>query len=188
MLAILPSGQAGFLDLSTQKAQSYVYALGDEQRHGPEIAMPAPRGSVRIVSGLVTTCSGLVPNRAFPADTLNYFYSSRHVHVQYYGYFLLIPFDPTPREAKLVWRGPDKQVFSEYSHSITPRQVDLPEGPVGQILLAQAIGLREALPQNGQQRVPTETGMYTVEAFVDGVPVALTIFYLKEEAGAGKKK
>ena len=86
-----------------------------------------------------------------------------------------------------MWRGPDGQVFSEYSHSITPRRVDLPEGQAGQILLAQAIGLRDALPQNGQQRVPVEPGLYTVEALVDDVPVALTIFYLKEGAAAPKK-
>ena len=40
MLAILPAGQAGFLDLGVTRTQEYAYALGDERRHGPPLVIP----------------------------------------------------------------------------------------------------------------------------------------------------
>lgn len=180
LLVQLPPGQGGFLDLAVERTAAYAYGLGDQQACSEWVQVPGQVQAAKILAGLVTTCSGLQQGGIFPANTQNYFSASRHAHVQYYGYFLLRPFDPAPREAKLVWRDPAGRVFSEYVHSITPKRVDLPAGPVGQILLAQAVGLRQVLSQNGQQRVPTRPGLYTIETFVDGVPVALTVFYLRD--------
>jgi hypothetical protein len=184
-LLTVPPGQSGFLDLAARRDTRYVYALGDARSHGDAVEFPAAPAGARILAGLVTTCSGLQKGGLFPADTQNWFFPSRNAHVQFYGYYLIRPFGDAPREAKLVWRDPAGAVLSEYTHPITPKRVDLPEGPAGQVLLAQAIGLREALPQNGQRRVPASAGLYTVEAFIDGVPVSVTVWYLRSEAPAG---
>lgn len=185
VLATLQPGQAGFMDMGAPGTGAVLYALGTGATPGPGITIGGAAGPVRILSSLVTTCSGLAPGGTFPANTQNYFYPSKHPHVQYFGYFLLEPWDPAPRTARLVWKDPAGAVFSEYSHAITPKRVELPSGAVGQVLLPQAIGLREVLPQNGQQRLPSGTGLCTVEAFLDDVPVALTVFYLKEEPKPG---
>ncbi len=185
VLLTVPPGQSGFLDLAALRTTRYLYALGDRSSHGEVVEIPGmAAGTSRVLAGLVTTCSGLQRGGLFPADTQNWFTGSKNAHVQYFGYYFLKPFDPAPREAKLVWRDPAGAVFSEYTHPITPKRVDLPDGAAGQILLAQAIGLREALPQNGQRLVPTVPGLYTVETFVDGDPVAVTIWYLRPEKGA----
>ena len=181
-VATLPPGQVGFWDTSAVRALAYWYAVGDAKSHGPELILPGSTAPVRLLAGLVTTCSGLTPGGTFPANTQNFFTASRDRHVQFFGYFLMRPFDPTVREARIVWRDPKGEVFSEYSHTITPKKVELPEGATGQILLAQAIGLQESVPQNGQLRVPTEPGVYTIEVFVDDVPASLTIFYMRQEA------
>ncbi len=182
LLTRLPAGQTGFMDLGTKSGLGYSYALGDRREHGAEVRLPAVK-PIRVLAGLVTTCSGLTKGSSFPANTQNYFVASRDPHVQYYGYFLLRPFDPAPRTARLVWRDSAGLIFSEYTGKITPKEVDLPEGKAGQLLLAQAVGLRHSLPQNGQKRVPVEPGIYTVEAFIDNVPVALTVFFIKKQAG-----
>ncbi|MEK7474927.1 MAG: hypothetical protein AAB152_04745 [Candidatus Coatesbacteria bacterium] len=181
-LASLPPGQGGFWDTSAARLQGYVYALGDSRSHGPELVLAGAPPPVRIMAGQVTTCSGLRRDAVYPADTQAFFTPSRDAFVEYFGYFLMRPFDPTVREARIVWRDPKGGVFAEYSHPITPRRVELPEGPVGQIVLPLSIGLRQVVAQNGQTRVPTEPGTYTVEAFVDDVPVSLTVWYLREEA------
>jgi len=185
VLATLQPGQAGFMDMGAPGTGAVIYALGTGATPGPGITIGSVAGPVRILSSLVTTCSGLAPGGTFPANTQNYFYPSKHPHVQYFGYFLLQPWDPAPRTARLVWKDPAGAVFSEFSHAITPKRVDLPTGPVGQVLLPQAIGLREVLAQNGQQRLPAGTGLCTVEAFLDDIPVALTVFYLKEDPKPG---
>lgn len=182
----MPAGQTGFLDFSVARTGRYFYALGDPKAHGDPLEFPGAPGVTRILAGLVTTCSGLQKGGLFPADTQNWFFASRNAHVQYFGYYFLKPFDPGPREAKVVWRDPAGAVFSEYTHSVTPKRVDLADGPAGQILLAQAMGLREALPQNGQKRVPTQPGLYTIETFIENVPVALTVWYLREEGTSPK--
>jgi len=185
-MATLPGNQRGFLDLSAVRGQEYFYALGTGGKAGPVLCVPGRAGQVRILPALVTTCSALRPGGNFPANLQNYFQRSRDKDVQFFGYFLMKPFDPTPREMKLVWRDPKGQVFSEYSHSITPRRLELPDGPAGQILAPQAIGLREVVAQNGQLRVPEEPGLYTIELLVDDVPVSLSVFYLlKEEPARG---
>lgn len=180
LLAQIPGGQAGFLDLSAARAREYWYALGDAKRPGRTISLPG-RTPVRVLAGLVTTCSGLTKGRVFPADTQNYFTATRNAHVQYFGYFFLTPFDASPRTARFVWRDPGGEVLSEYEHKITPREVDIPGGKAGQVLFSQAIGLQHALPQNGQKRVPTEPGLYSVEALLDGVSVGITVFWIGKE-------
>lgn len=181
MLATLPGGQRGFLDLGASRGQEYFYALGSGKRPGAELKVPGGGGPLHVLSGLVTTCSGLAPNSLFPANTQNYFSRSRDTHVQYYGYFLLVPYDGVPRDIRLVWKDPRGAVFSEYSRTINPKRVDMPDGPMGQVLLSMPVGLREAIEQNGQKSVPSEPGMYTVEAFIDDSPVALSVFYLRDE-------
>jgi len=181
-VATLPPGQTGFWDTAAARTQSFWYAAGDPKSHGPEFSLAGAAAPAGILAGLVTTCSGLAPGGTFPANTQNFFAASRDRHVQFFGYFIMRPFDPTVREARIVWRDPKGAVFSEFSHTVTPHRVELPEGPTGQLLLAQAIGLREAIPQNGQMRVPLEPGIYTIEVFVDGAPVSLTVFYLRDEA------
>jgi hypothetical protein len=184
-LVTLPPGQAGFWDTTAARLQGYVYALGDSRSHGSELDLPGAPPPVRILAGQVTTCSGLRRDAVFPADTQVIFTPSRDAFVEFFGYFLMRPFDPTVREARLVWRDPKGAVFSDYTHQITPRRVELPEGPVGQIVLPLSVGLRQVVAQNGQTRVPTEPGTYTIEAFVDEVSVSLTVWYLREE---GPKK
>ncbi len=134
---------------------------------------------VRVLPALVTVCSGLAPGGTFPANTRNTFTAARDANVQFYGYYLLKPWNPAVRVARLVWRDPSGTVFSEYSHDITPRETALADGPAGNILLAQAIGLRTVVTQNGQVRVPDAPGLYTVEAFLDGVPISESVFYLQ---------
>lgn len=180
LLAQIPGGHAGFLDLGAAKDQEYWYALGDAKRPGQAIRV-GPREPARILAGLVTTCSGLTRGKTFPADTQNYFTASRDPHVQYFGYFILTPFDPEPRTARLVWRDPRGEVFSESEIQVTPKEVELPGGKAGQVLLAQPIGLRNVLSQNGQKRVPTEPGLHSIEAAVDGVTVGVSVFWIGRE-------
>ncbi len=183
--ATLPGGQSGFLDLAAMRTQEYWYVVETGDRRGAPLRVPGAAAPVRVLTGLVTTCSGLAPGGTFPANTQNYFYRSRNAHVQFYGYYFLRPYDPSPREVKLVWRDPKGEVFSEYSHQLAPRPVQIKGETVGQMLAPQAIGLREVVAQNGQKRLPEEPGMYTVEAFIDDIPVSLTVFYLKEEDAKG---
>ena len=182
MLLVLPAGQSGFLDLGAKRENSYTYGIGDERAIAERVTVPGagPRG--RILPSLVTTCSGLVQGRAFPGNTQNYFQLGRDAHVQYYAYFLVKPFDPSGREVKLVWRDPSGQVFSEYSHGVTPKKADFPDGEIGNVVITQAVGLKDALPQNGQTRVPDQPGLYTVEVFFDGEPAARTVFFLTQPA------
>lgn len=177
LLAQVPAGQAGFLDLKAGREETYRYALGGTKEHGAAIVVGGV-APVKVLAGLVTTCSGLTKGSPYPANTRNYFSPARDVHVQYYGYFLIRPFDGTPRSVRLVWRDPEGDVFSEYEGTVTPRRVDLAEGPAGGVLLAQAIGLKHSLPQNGQKRIPQGEGVCTVEALIDGVPAGLTVFHL----------
>jgi len=181
-LTTLPPGQAGFWDTAVARTKAYAYALGDSRTHGLELEIAGAPPPVRIISGLVTTCSGLTPGMVYPGDSRNIFDPSRDRNVQFFGMFILRPFDPTVREVRIVWRDPKGDIFSQYSHPVTPRPADLPGERVGQLVLPQAIGLREVVSQNGQLRLPQEPGRHTVEVFVDEVPVSLTVFYLGEAA------
>lgn len=181
LVATLPGGQHGFLDLSAARRQEYFYALGSGKRPGAELNVPGGGGPVQVLAGLVTTCSGLAPNSMFPANTQNFFVRSRDNHVQYYGYFLVRPYVQSPHDIRLVWRDPHGAVFSEFSRTINPKRVEISGEAMGQILMSMPVGLREAVAENGQKSVPTEPGMYTVEAFVDDEPVALSVFYIREE-------
>jgi len=185
-MATIPGNQQGFLDLSAGRGQEYYYALGSGSQPGPLLHMPGRGGLVRIMAGLVTTCSGLAPGGVFPANNQNVFRKSQNPHVQFYGLYVMKPFDPTVREVRIVWKDPKGQVFSQYSHSITPRRIELPDGPAGQIVAPQAIGLQQVVAQNGQLRLPDEPGMHTVEVFVDDIPVSLAMFYIKEEPAQPK--
>jgi len=186
MFLNLPSGQAGFLDLGAKREKSYVYGIGSERVAAERVTVPGAGARGRILPSLVTTCSGLVQGRAFPGNTQNYFQIGKDVHVQYFGYFILKPYDPAEREVRLVWRDPDGKIFSEYSHGVTPRKADFPEGTLGHVVITQAIGLKEALPQNGQVRIPDKPGLYTVETFFDGEPAAQTVFFLVQPSQAGQ--
>jgi len=189
VLAILPGGQKGFIDLSAGKEFAYYYGLGDEKAPFADVSLPGPGKGVRILSGLVTTCSGLAPGGVFPANTQNYFSPARDTHVQFYGYYFLRPFDSKEREVRIVWKDPAGEVFCDYSHSVAPKKVDLPGEAVGQILAPLAVGLREVIGRNGQTRIPSASGLYTIETFVDDVSVSVSVFYIREEAaGAGEKK
>jgi hypothetical protein len=185
-MATIPGNQPGFLDLSAVSGQEYYYALGAGSRPGPLLHIPGRGGAVKIMAGLVTTCSGLAPGGVFPANNQNVFLRSQNPHVQFYGLYVMKPFDPGVREVRIVWTDPKGRVFSRYSHSITPRRIELPDGPAGQIVAPQAIGLQQVVAQNGQESVPEEPGMYTVEVFIDDVPASLAIFYLKEEPAQQK--
>jgi len=184
ILATLQRGQVGFMDMGVRRETPYVYALGTGAAPGTEFRVDGLAAPVRILAALVTTCSGLSPGGTYPADTQNYFYPGKDRHVQFFGYFFLEPWDPAVRTARLVWKDATGAVFSEYSHAITPKRVELAGGTVGQLLLPQAIGLKDTLPQNGQLRIPAGPGMCTVEAFLDDVPIAMSVFYLKEQARA----
>jgi hypothetical protein len=186
MLAQLPSGQAGFLDLGAQKNQGYAYALGDDRKPGPPVLFPAP-GKTSLFPSLVTTCGGLFKGK-YPADARNYFQSAKDSHVQFFGMYLVRPFDSTSRQVKIVWRDPAGEVFSELEQGIVPQRVDMQKGePAGRIVVAQAVGLRESLPQNGQQRVPVNPGLYSIEVSIDDVPASITIFFVLPSASPGGK-
>lgn len=180
-MATIPGNQQGFLDLSAVRGQEYFYALGSGSRPGPLLKLPGRGGSASIMAGLVTTCSGLAPGGVFPANNQNVFQKSKNPHVQFYGLYVMRPYDPGVREVKIVWKDPRGQVFSQYSHSITPRRIELADGPAGQVVAPQAIGLQQIVAQNGQLRLPEEPGMHTVEVSIDDIPVSLAIFYIKEE-------
>jgi len=186
LVATLPPGTQGFVDIAAHRTQGYWYALGAGKKPGAALEVPGAPAAAHVLAGLVTTCSGLMPNSLFPANTQNYFFKGRSTHVQYFGYFLLKPYDPSPRDVRLVWKDPHGAVFAEISKSVNPKKLDMPEGPVGQVLLSTPVGLQAVVAQNGQKSVPDEPGTYTVEAFIDDVPVALTVFYLKEEASQAK--
>lgn len=182
VMAILPGGQKGFMDLSAEKGLPYTYGIGDEKAPFAEVALAGLGTGVRVLSGLVTTCSGLAPGGVFPANTQNYFSPARDSHVQFYGYYFLRPFDSAEREVRIVWKDPAGGVFCEYSHVVAPKKVDLAEGAVGQVLVPLAVGLREVIARNGQTGIPSAPGLYTIEVSIDGVPVSVTVFYIREEA------
>jgi hypothetical protein len=184
VLAVLPAGQSGFLDLSARRDKAYTYGVGDERAPQEKAVLPAQGARARIVPSLVTTCSGLVQGRAFPGNTQNYFTLGRDPHVQYFGYFIVKPYEPGERVVRLVWRDPAGQVFSEYTHSVTPRKAEMPGEPVGNMVITQAIGLKDSLPQNGQVRVPDQPGVYTVETQFDGETAAQTVFFIMQSGSA----
>jgi hypothetical protein len=188
-LATLPPGQAGFVDLSARPESGYRYALGEPGSGAPEVEIPAPPagGPANVLAGLVTTCRGLAPGGTYPADTRNLFELGKDRVVQYFGYFVLKPWREGVRHGRLVWRAPDGRTLAEYAHSLSPRRLDLPDGPVGQIVLAMAFGLDRPVEQNGQREVPTEPGLYTIEAFLDGGAVGLTFFQLRAAAAASTR-
>jgi len=177
MLAMLPAGQSGFLDLGSQKNQGYAYALGDDSKPGPAIVIPAS-GKTSLFPSLVTTCSGLFKGQ-YPADARNYFRTDKDSHVQFFGWYIVRPLVSESRQVRIVWRDSMGEVFSELAQDVVPQRVDMQKRePVGRIVVAQAIGLKEAFPQNGQLRVPSEPGLYSIEVTVDGVQVSLTIFFI----------
>jgi hypothetical protein len=182
MLAILPAGQAGFLDLGVTRTQEYAYALGDERRHGPPLVIPGSSGKTELIPSLVTTCSGLFKGK-YPVDARNYFNLSKDGHVEFFGMYLVKPYDSNPRQVRIVWRDAEGEVFSELSQPIVPQKVDLQKRElVGRMVIAQAIGLKDALPQNGQKRTPTQAGLHSIEVFVDEAPVSRTVFFIMPEA------
>jgi len=185
-MATIPGNQQGFLDLSAARGQEYFYALGSGSRPGPLLNVPGRGGAFRIMAELVTTCSGLAPGGIYPANNQNVFQKSQNPHVQFYGLYVMKPYDAAVREVRIVWKNPKGVVFSQYSHPVTPRRIELSDGPAGQIVAPQAVGLQQIVTQNGQTSLPDDSGMHTVEVFVDETPVSLSIFYIKEEPAQPK--
>lgn len=182
VLLTVPAGQSGFHDLAAHRAGRWCYALGDARSHGDALDFPGTAPAGGMLAGLVTTCSGLARGRWAPADTQNGFVASRNAHVQFFGSYFLAPFDDAPHATRVVWKDPAGAVFADLAGPVTAKRVELPAGPAGRLLISMAIGLREALPQSGQRRVPVAPGQYTIEAFIDGAPVSLTVWYLGGES------
>lgn len=175
-----------------------VFARGDLQWIGGGLpggkTSPEPGGAVfdappqapssdreDFLMGHVTTCTKLVAQ--YPADSVNYFYLKKHDQVQYFAYFLLRPQTRLHR-FRVEWRDPSGIVFAkverEEAVGFTERLLSVGGETYQWFLVTSAVGMHRLFPESGQTALPNKPGLYTIHLFVDGIPRAVTFFYIKE--------
>jgi hypothetical protein len=141
-----------------------------------------PAGEPDILMGHMTTCTRIVGQ--YPADSVNFFYPKRHSQVSYFAYFLSKPssrihtavvecFSPTGMRIARYER--------EYKVSFVDNLLTIKEETYQWFLLDLSLGIEKILPEYGQTALPKILGLYSLHLSVDGRPIGVTFFYIKEE-------
>jgi hypothetical protein len=129
----------------------------------------------------LTTCTKILNN--YPADSVNYFFLNQHQEIWYYAYFLI---RPTTRihTAVVEWFSPTgrKLARQEYEFRVgfTDKILTINGENYQWFMATSMLGMSQPNLDSHQMGLPRDVGLYTVHLQVDGQPVGITFFYVRE--------